>query len=103
MSPYIIYSLLKLIINFCKSIIIIFKAIRKHLVNLYKIQIIYVKFNRSGTEEEYGEKCQLLQEICDMSNEFHKKPFKPSKNQISNKKLDQNEGYKARINATQGR
>lgn len=37
-----------------------------------------------------------------MYNEFYKKPLKPFKNQISNKKLDQREGYKARLNATKG-
>ncbi|KAE9521450.1 hypothetical protein AGLY_018150 [Aphis glycines] len=45
----------------------------------------------SGTEEEYGEKCQLLQEINDMYRDFNKKQVK-----------DKNEGYRDRINTTEG-
>ncbi|KAF0710205.1 Reverse transcriptase domain-containing protein [Aphis craccivora] len=58
-------------------------------VHLYEIQ--------SGTEEKYGEKCQLLQEISDMYRDFNKKQVKNTKS-----KKDKNEGYRAKINATQG-
>lgn len=54
---------------------------------------------RSGTEEEYGEKCQLLQDINDLCRDF-KKPLKKSKN---TKKIDQVKGCATRTNATKGK
>jgi len=51
---------------------------------------------RSGTEEEYGEKCQLLQDINDLCKDF-KKPLKKFKN---TKKNYQEKGCATRTNAT---
>lgn len=83
---------------------IIFKALRKHFVNIYEIGTAFLNIEYNlidlGLKRNMGKNASYCKKLV-TCRDFYTKPLKPTKNQIS-KKLDQNEGYKARINATQG-